>query len=603
MSDQQSAPATQATGRSPKTMPKTRAHSAAQLRQALEWTADQWARGQAVGLIPPCDMKTPRWSGGVVNELLARRDELTAALPDWADQDQVRARLDVDFGQWRRGSDAAVIPGPDRGGAWWSRELVDELVARRDQIVAAIPSQPLGERRCAELLTELTGLEVAADDIAVLAERGATRVVGDYKGCDLYDVDALKALADERRRGPLVEVVGERQAWLAASMTTADAATWLDWREEDLPRVARERGISAGRFGRWARVDIAALTEDEELVEQVRRERLLGPEQAATHLEMRRRDFEYVLAAGWVSPASSVERRVGVRKSVTIPLYRVGDLEDVLDTPGVDWEAVRAVRPGEPSPLREWARLPAQRADVVRAFCGQLGEEWGVEVWPHFFNAGDCWEIDWEYRADGHPTLQEVQAALTAHHGVGAHRSSIALSTRVGEVIRMARDCLQPGVAVVVDTETSDLDGVVIELAVVDACDGTVLLDTLVNPAGVAVCSEARAVHRIDDESLAAAPRWEQVLPQFTAAVGERRLLAFNAPFDCARIAATHHHAGLDPALLPAADRWECLMEARRIWARVGRWTPLGGGHRARADAMAARTVLQTLATPIEGTR
>lgn len=41
---------------------------------------------------------------------------------------------------------------------------------------------------------------------------------------------------------------------------------------------------------------------------------------------------------------------------------------------------------------------------------------------------------------------------------------------------------LQPDTAVIVDTETTDLGGVVIEIACIDAYDGRVLLDTLVNP-------------------------------------------------------------------------------------------------------------------------
>ena len=49
-----------------------------------------------------------------------------------------------------------------------------------------------------------------------------------------------------------------------------DAAQWLDWHPRDLERVAAEQGITAGRFGRWARTDIARLDGDEDLMEQVR---------------------------------------------------------------------------------------------------------------------------------------------------------------------------------------------------------------------------------------------------------------------------------------------------------------------------------------------
>ena len=47
--------------------------------------------------------------------------------------------------------------------------------------------------------------------------------------------------------------------------------------------------------------------------------------------------------------------------------------EGALDTPG-STEAVRVVRPSEVSPLREHTRLPARRAEVIRAFCAQLAE-------------------------------------------------------------------------------------------------------------------------------------------------------------------------------------------------------------------------------------
>lgn len=169
------------------------------------------------------------------------------------------------------------------------------------------------------------------------------------------------------------------------------------------------------------------------------------------------------------------------------------------------------------------------------------------------------------------------------------------MSTAVGDVIRQARADLEPGAAVVLDTETTDLDGVIIEIAVIDAATGQVLLDTLVNPDGIGVADGAFAVHRIDDGALDA-PRWESVLPDFLSAVAGRRILAYNAAFDAGRLAATHAHAGLEAAQLPAPGRWGCLMEAQSIWLRIGRWLPLGGGHRARGDAEAARRVLQQLA-------
>ncbi|MEV7012033.1 3'-5' exonuclease [Streptosporangium sp. NPDC051022] len=578
---------------------RTIAHTATQLVQAMDITADQFARAHAAGLVPDPDMKTPRWSGPVVDDLVARRQEILEAIPDDLDEQQLREALGMSWGDWKRAWEADLIPAPDRG-EFWTRPLAEEIIGRAEQLRATTPPQPLGATRCAELLAEATGVEVAVDDVLTLAELGHTEIVDYYKKWALYDVGRLQALvATEEGRHLVVDVAAERTAWLTGSIEPREAARFLNWREGDLARVAAERGITTGRFGRYRRTDIAALSGDEDLMEEVRREQLLGPEQAAQHLEMRRVDFEYVVAAGWVRPTRHVTREVGRRKAVEVPLYRTADVEDVLEVPGVDWEAVRAVKAGEVSPLREHTRLPATRATAVRAFCAQLSADHAVEVWPHWWNAGDRWEIDWEIREDGHPTKSEVAAVLAAHHGARRYADQITLSTQVGEVIRWARHCQHPGQAVVVDTETTGLHGaVMVEIAVLDAYDGRVLLDTLVHPGGAVVEPGARAVHGITDAELEHAPTWGEVLPRFLEAVAGRRILAYNAPFDRAAVAATHVHAGLEQTELPAATRWECLMQARSVWARVGRWLPLGGGHRALGDARDALRVLQAIGTP-----
>ena len=43
----------------------------------------------------------------------------------------------------------------------------------------------------------------------------------------------------------------------------------------------------------------------------------------------------------------------------------------------------------------------------------------------------------------------------------------------------------EPGRACVAGTEAADLDGIVVEIAVIDAATGQVLLDTMVDPGGV----------------------------------------------------------------------------------------------------------------------
>jgi hypothetical protein len=512
---------------------------------------------------------------------------------------QMGEAVGLSRGEVDRAIAAGLIPRADRGGRW-SAETVATLDAAA--IRAELGPHPLGAGRCAERLAEATGLAVTSTDIETLAERGLAHVVDWFKKWPLYDVKELDAIpGDPAGLTLLTELVDEREAWTAASLDLWAAAERLGWRRDEFTTAAAAAGVVPGLFGRYALADLDRMASDAELAEKLRQDRLLGPDQAAAHLEIRRRDFEYVLAAGWLTPAKVIHSRVGRRKTVPVPLYRTGDIETVLDIPGVDWDAVRTVAPGEPSPLREHARLAASRAQVIRAFCAQLGAQHSVEVWPHWVNATDTWEIDWERRADGHPTKDEVTHAIGEHPAAASYRREIVLDTPAGEVIRWARAMLEPGAAVVLDTETTDLDGVVIEIAVLDAATGEVLLDTLVDPAGTPINPAARAVHGITDVELAEAPAWAAVYPQLLQVIGDRHVLAYNAAFDCDVITRTTAAAGLDAAPLEqlrTGDRWGCLMNARSDWARLWRWLPLGGGHRARGDALDALRVLRMLGAP-----
>jgi len=158
------------------------------------------------------------------------------------------------------------------------------------------------------------------------------------------------------------------------------------------------------------------------------------------------------------------------------------------------------------------------------------------------------------------------------------------VATEAGAAIRWARAMREPGTAVILDFETTDLDGYVVEVAVVDAATGATLLDTLVNP-GCPIQPGARAVHGISDADVAGAPPLAEVLPQLLAVTRGRTVLAYNAAFDSGVIARHTRRDGLDPGHLEEDGRWACLMGRRSAWALRYRWLPLGGGHRASATA------------------
>lgn len=108
-------------------------------------------------------------------------------------------------------------------------------------------------------------------------------------------------------------------------------------------------------------------------------------------------------------------------------------------------------------------------------------------------------------------------------------RRDAALS---GAAASWIRDLLD-GDFVILDTETTGLGrrDEVIEVAVVDA-SGATLLQTLVWPQGGSVPQGATRVHGLTIDDLGGAPTWPHVLPELREALGGRRVLAWNAPFD-----------------------------------------------------------------------
>jgi hypothetical protein len=268
---------------------------------------------------------------------------------------QVLERTDLTEWQWQAGTKAGLIPAADRGGRW-SAALVDEIAARRDEIVAAVGTEaPIGSRRAAERLAARTGLDVEGWDVEALAEADALTPAGWYKKWVLWDCRALDGVDIDQ----LAAIVAERQAWLVASVSKWDAPALLGWRRDEFERVTRDRGVRAGRFDRYAREDLDALAADEELTEQVRADRLLMSHQAAEHLEIRPTDFRHLVGGGLIAPYTYTTVEISRHKEVSVPLYRTGDLDGLRERPDIDWEAVWSVRKGEPSPLRHLARRRA----------------------------------------------------------------------------------------------------------------------------------------------------------------------------------------------------------------------------------------------------
>lgn len=150
----------------------------------------------------------------------------------------------------------------------------------------------------------------------------------------------------------------------------------------------------------------------------------------------------------------------------------------------------------------------------------------------------------------------------------------------------------------ILDTETTSLYGVVVEIGVI-APDGITLFHSLVNPE-CPVSEEARAKHGITDEDLSAAPRLPGIWDALREALeGRDVLVSYNASFDMARLTQSAQRYKL-PMI---SQKWGCAMQLYSQF--VGNWStrhasytwvPLNGNHRAIGDCLACLGKIREMA-------
>lgn len=155
-----------------------------------------------------------------------------------------------------------------------------------------------------------------------------------------------------------------------------------------------------------------------------------------------------------------------------------------------------------------------------------------------------------------------------------------------GRAARLARSPR----AVVVDTETTDLDGQICKIAIIGALSSRPLLNTLVRPS-TGICPGAAAAHGITDQMCASAPTMAELAPTVQDILDGAVALAWDGPFNRrlieAELARVGHRA--------PRCRWVCLMRLDAS-IRGDRWRRLQGTHRALGDVVAARQQLVTMA-------
>jgi hypothetical protein len=103
---------------------------------------------------------------------------------------------------------------------------------------------------------------------------------------------------------------------------------------------------------------VAEVCAREDLADLVAADTLLGPEQAAARLGVRRVEFDWMVRLGWVRSPQSIEVRFGTSRAgaVDIALCTTASVDAVvLAHPEVDWKHLR----GRRSPLAALAKQAA----------------------------------------------------------------------------------------------------------------------------------------------------------------------------------------------------------------------------------------------------
>ncbi len=137
-----------------------------------------------------------------------------------------------------------------------------------------------------------------------------------------------------------------------------------------------------------------------------------------------------------------------------------------------------------------------------------------------------------------------------------------------------ARELVRSGNWVVLDVETTSLEGEIIQWAVV-ASDGTILGEGFIHPTKP-ITEGARAIHQIADAQVAEAPTFADVWPTLWELLAGKTIVAYNASFEEARLWTS---AAPYFSFLRGAPRlsWFCAMHA--FAAACGEWHPYWGSY------------------------
>lgn len=263
---------------------------------------------------------------------------------------------------------------------------------------------------------------------------------------------------------------------------------------------------------------------------------------------------------------------------------------------------VNAAKPKRQATPAQLAAL--EKAQAKRRTCYGCQQDIGMVIWRDFRARYDC------------PNCSEAFE----------RQEQEARDLEAKDACREAAIWLASPRTVILDTETTDLYGYLVQITVIDTT-GAVLFDSLVNPEAP-INPDAQRIHGLTEEQLKDAPTFAQIEPALATVLRGKRIVSYNAAFDRGILQNELRRLYEPPrsvetgydALVAWSDaykastrqvaqwlrrkRWRCAMELYAVWAGEWsdyhgsyRWQPLpGGDHSALGDARACLRVLERMA-------
>lgn len=163
--------------------------------------------------------------------------------------------------------------------------------------------------------------------------------------------------------------------------------------------------------------------------------------------------------------------------------------------------------------------------------------------------------------------------------------------------IKWAQHIMSLESVVILDTETTDFYGEIIEIAVIDL-EGNVILDQRIKPLGD-MNPDAERVHGISLKMLKDCPTFNQVYPQIKAAIEQKIVVIYNAAFDRGRLEADCNRHDLELIKFGFDCAMEWYAQYYGDWSDYWdsyKWQPLNGTHGALGDCEATLALIKEMA-------